>query len=455
MTASPKAGPKGANAVPTDGIVVVGLSHKTAPVEVRERFSVSDGALPALLARLSARPEISETLFLSTCNRVEVFARASGADHEPALRAVREVLGEHACVASHEELGSYLYEREGEEAVRHIFRVTASLDSMVLGEPQILGQVKEAYDLANASGALGNLLGRCVTRAFSVAKRVRTETQLGAGTVSISSVAVDLARSIFGDLSGHTVLLVGAGEMAEAAAKSLGKGARSIRVCNRSFERAALLAQTFGGTAAPLDQLEEEMVLSDIVVVSTASRSYVIGKDLVKRVMKRRRGRTLFIVDISVPRNVDPAAHEDVDNCFVYNVDDLEQTVAEGLRARKSEAVAAEAIVATELEEWKSWVRGLDVQPTIVGMRAKTRAVLHAELERSLSGKLRHLGADERAALTQMMDAAVNKLLHGPTSRLKGEGATDLVRAARALFDLEDEREEAPQLSDGEKRVEH
>ncbi len=433
--------------------MVVGLSHKTAPVEVRERFAVSEGALPELLARLSARPEIAETLFLSTCNRVEVFARAAGSVHDDALRAVREVLREHARVTSHEELGAFLYEREGEEAVRHIFRVTASLDSMVLGEPQILGQVKEAYDLATAAGALGNLLGRCVTRAFSVAKRVRTETALGAGTVSISSVAVDLARSIFGDLSGHTVLLVGAGEMAEAAAKSLGKGARSIRVCNRSFERAAALAQTFGGTAAPLDQLEEEMVLSDIVVVSTASRTYVIGKDLVKRVMKRRRGRTLFIVDISVPRNVDPAAHEDVDNCFVYNVDDLEQTVAEGMRARQGEASAAEAIVTAELEEWKSWVRGLDVQPTIVGMRAKTRAVLHGELERSLAGKLRHLGEPERAALAQMMDAAVNKLLHGPTSRLKSEGSGELVRAARAIFDLEEDREESP--SAPEERVEH
>lgn len=443
-----------------EGIVVVGLSHKTAPVDVRERFAVSEGALPALLARLSARPEIAETLFLSTCNRVEVFARsANGEGHsEEVLRAVREVLREHASVPSTEDLRSYLYEREGEDAVRHIFRVTASLDSMVLGEPQILGQVKEAYDLATASGALGNLLGRCVTRAFAVAKRVRTETALGAGTVSISSVAVDLARSIFGDLTGNTVLLVGAGEMAEAAAKSLGKGARSIRVCNRSFERAAQLAQSFGGTAAPLDQLEEEMVVSDIVVVSTASRSYVIGKDLVKRVMKRRRGKTLFIVDISVPRNVDPAAHEDVDNVFVYNVDDLEKTVAEGLRARKGEAVAAEAIVSAELDEWKNWVRGLDVQPTIVGMRAKTRAVLHGELERSLAGKLKHLGPAERAALAQMMDSAVNKLLHGPTSRLKSGDSADLVRAARTLFGIEDESDtgHAEGPGDGaEKRVEH
>ncbi len=435
-------------------IVVVGLSHKTAPVDVRERFAAGSDALPALLARLSARPEIAETLFLSTCNRVEVFARASGAAPDAAFHAVREVLREHAAVSTHDELGGYLYERDGEEAVRHIFRVTASLESMVLGEPQILGQVKEAYDLAVEAGTLGSLLGRCVTRAFSVAKRVRTETALGAGTVSISSVAVDLARSIFSDLEGHSVLLVGAGEMAEAAAKSLGKGARSIRVCNRSFERAAQLAQTFGGSAAPLEQLEEELVLSDVVVVSTASRSFVITRDLVRRVMKRRRGRTLFIVDISVPRNVDPEAHE-IDNVFVYNVDDLESQVAEGMRARKGEAAAAEAIVAIELDEWRSWVRGLDVQPTIVGMRAKTRAVLHGELERSLAGKLRHLGDAERAALGQMMDAAVNKLLHGPTARLKAGESADLVQAARALFDLHDEPTEGTARAGDESRVEH
>ncbi len=419
-------------------IVVVGLSHRTAPVEVRERFAAASEALPLLLARLAARSEIAETLFLSTCNRVEVFARARAPMPETAFHAVREVLRDHAALSSHEELSGYLYERDGEEAVRHIFRVTASLESMVLGEPQILGQVKEAYDLAVEAGTLGNLLGRCVTRAFSVAKRVRTETALGAGTVSISSVAVDLARSIFGDLTGHSVLLVGAGEMAEAAAKSLGKGARSVRVCNRNFERAAQLAQTFGGTAAPLANLEEELVLSDVVVVSTASRDFVITRDLVKRAMKRRRGRTLFIVDISVPRNVDPEAH-DVDNVFVYNVDDLESQVAEGLRARQGEAAAAEAIVAAELDEWRTWTRGLDVQPTIVGLRAKARAAMLGELDRSLAGKLRHLGEPERAALAQMVDSAVNKLLHGPTARLKSGDSAELVAAARALFDLRDD----------------
>ncbi|HEY2509916.1 MAG TPA: glutamyl-tRNA reductase, partial [Polyangiaceae bacterium] len=230
-------------------IVVVGLSHKSAPVDVREKFATGADVLPQVLARLSSRRELSEVMFLSTCNRVEVMASAEKAsDARAASRAIRESLQEYAGLGSAAELEPYLYVRDGMEAVRHIFRVSASLDSMVLGEPQILGQVKDAFDAATSAGTLKHYLGRCVNRAFTVAKRVRTETALGAGTVSISSVAVDLARKIFGDLSDHAVLLVGAGEMAEAAAKSLGKGARSVHVCNRSFDRAAALAAQFGGS---------------------------------------------------------------------------------------------------------------------------------------------------------------------------------------------------------------
>jgi glutamyl-tRNA reductase len=383
-------------------------------------------------------------MFLSTCNRVEVIGLASGkSGAEAALaaasRAMRETLKDHIGAGSVDELSDWLYERSGEEAVRHIFRVAASLDSMVLGEPQILGQVKDAYDAAVAAGALRNHLARCVNRAFTVAKRVRTETQLGAGTVSISSVAVDLARRIFGDLQDHTVLLVGAGEMAEAAAKSLGKGSKAIRVCNRSFDRAATLAAAFGGTAAPLEQLESELSLSDVVVTSTSSKTYVVTKEAVKRVMKARKGRTLFFIDIAVPRNVEPGVHE-LDNVYVFNVDDLEHEVAENLKARHKEVAAAEAIVASELEEWGKWARALDVQPTIVALRAKTRGVLVAELERSLGSRLKHLGESDRAALSQMIESATNKLMHAPTTHLRQAASSsdggDLVRAAQQLFDL-------------------
>jgi glutamyl-tRNA reductase len=425
-------------------VVVIGVSHKTAPVDVRERFAAGSEILPELLARLTSRPELEEAMFLSTCNRVEVIGLSKpGKSLEDATRsasrAIREALREHIGASSIDDLSEWLYEKSGDDAVRHIFRVAASLDSMVLGEPQILGQVKDAYDAAVAAGALRSHLSRCVHRAFTVAKRVRSETQLGAGIVSISSVAVDLAKRIFGDLKHSTVLLVGAGEMAEQAAKSLGKGAKSIRVCNRSFDRAATLAATFGGTAAPLEQLELELAISDVVVASTSSKTFVITKDLVKRVMKQRKGKTLFLIDIAVPRNVDPDVHA-LDNVYVYNVDDLEQEVAENMKARQSEVAAAEAIVDAELEEWAAWARGLNVNPTVVALRAKTRGVLVAEVERSLGGRLKHLTEGDRAALAQMIESMTNKLLHAPTTRLKQAAASsdagDLVHAMHHLFDL-------------------
>ena len=427
-------------------VVVIGVSHKTAPVDVRERFAAGAEILPELLARLTSRPELDEAMFLSTCNRVEVIVLAKAGKSledakRAASRAVREALREQIGASSIEDLGDWLYEKSGDDAVRHIFRVAASLDSMVLGEPQILGQVKDAYDAAVAAGALRSHLARCVHRAFTVAKRIRSETQLGAGIVSISSVAVDLAKRIFGDLGTSTVLLVGAGEMAEQAAKSLAKSAKSIRVCNRSFERAATLAATFGGTAAPLDQLEAELVISDVVVASTSSKSFVITRDLVKRVMKQRKGKTLFLIDIAVPRNVDPEVHK-LDNVYVYNVDDLEAEVAENMKARQGEVLAAEEIVAAELSDWAAWARGLNVNPTVVALRARTRGVLVAELERSLSGRLKHLVEGDRAALAQMVESATNKLLHAPTTRLKHAASTsdadagDLVHALHHLFDL-------------------
>jgi glutamyl-tRNA reductase len=429
-------------------IVVVGLSHKSAPVEIREKLAVAETELPAVLSELMAHAHVGEAMFLSTCNRVEAYVAPKRGDATASelAHAVKSVFAARTGSARVDE--THLYDREGEEAVRHIFRVAASLDSMVLGEPQILGQVKDAYDVAVENNALGHFLGRCVHRAFSVAKRVRTETALGAGTVSISSVAVDLAKRIFGDLTDHTVLLVGAGEMAEAAAKSLGKGAKSIRVCNRSLPRAAELAAQFGGAASKLEALEDELTLADVVVTSTGSPTFVITRDMVKRVMKARKGRTLFFVDIAVPRNVDPEIHK-IDNVYVFNVDDLEGQVKEAMKARKAEVTAAEAIVAKELDEFRVWSRGLDVAPTIVALRAKTKAVLTTELERSLGGRLKHLTEGDRAALAQMMESATNKLLHMPTTRLKqaasGEdGSADLVRAAQHLFDLPDvaEREE-------------
>jgi len=424
-------------------ILVVGLSHRTAPVEVRERLSAGADVLPVVLSRLAARAELEEVLFLGTCNRVEVLAHvreSGGAGVEKGLRAIREELARHGGVAHDAELAPFLYDKRGDEAVTHVFRVAASLDSMVLGEPQILGQVKDAYDAAVEAGALKGMLGRCMSRAFAVAKRVRTETAIGAGSVSISSVAVDLARRIFGDLSDHAVLLLGAGEMAEAAARSLGKGARALCIVNRSFDRAAALAGTMHASAVPWDQLEAELVQADVVVASTGSPTAVVTRDMVKRAMKARRGRTLFFVDIAVPRNVEPAVHG-IDNVYVYNVDDLEKEVARGLAARHGEVEAAERIVGDEVQQFLAWTRGLEVQPTVVALRTKARAVLMAELERSLGGRLKHLSEADRAALTQMMESAVGKLLHAPTTKLKAraseaDDAGELAAAMRFLFDL-------------------
>jgi glutamyl-tRNA reductase len=423
-------------------ILVVGLSHKTAPVEVRERLSAGAEALPVVLSRLAARTELQEVMFLSTCNRVEVVALARDQSVDDAMRAIREELAHHGGLSQDSELAPYLYDKRGDEAVTHTFRVAASLESMVLGEPQILGQVKQAYDAALAAGALKGMLGRCVSKAFTVAKRVRTETSIGAGTVSIASVAVDLARRIFGDLENHSVLLLGAGEMAEAAAKGLSKGARAVRICNRSFDRAATLAATMHASATPWDQLEQEMVQADVVVASTASRTAVVTRDMVKRAMKARKGRTLFFVDIAVPRNVDPAIHG-LDNVFVFNVDDLEQEVARGMKARHAELASAEKIVKDEVDQFLSWTRGLQVQPTIVAMRTRAHAVLFGELERSLASRLKHLPEGDRAALSQMLESALGKLMHAPSAHLRtrasnGDDAGELASALRLLFDLKE-----------------
>jgi glutamyl-tRNA reductase len=435
-------------------IVVVGLSHRTAPLEVRERLVAGADALPAVLARLAGREELAEVMFLSTCNRVEVVALVQGeALLESGLAAIREELARQGGAANGDQLAPYLYEKQGDEAVRHVFRVAASLDSMVLGEPQILGQVKDAYDAAVAAGALRGTLARCISRAFSLAKRVRTETAIGAGTVSISSVAVDLARRIFADLDERIVLLLGAGEMAEAAARSLGKGARALRICNRSFDRAAALAGDMQAAAVPWEGLEAELAQADVVVASTASARPIVTRDMVRRAMKARKGRSLLFVDIAVPRNVEPEAHA-IDNVYVFNIDDLEQEVARGMKARHAELDAAEAIVAEEVAQFLVWTRGLEVQPTVVAMRAKARAVLFSELERSLSGRLKHLVEDDRAALAQMLESGVSKLLHAPTTKLKaraadGNDAGELAAAVRFLFDLE-EAEASAQAARGE-----
>jgi glutamyl-tRNA reductase len=421
-------------------IVVVGLSHKTAPIEVRERLAIGRDALPEVLGRITAHPAVGEAVVLSTCNRVEVYAAPPGRGGGPnelrdATHAVTSVLAGMGGNG----VNGHLIKSHGNEAIVHLFRVAASLDSLVIGEPQILGQLKDAIDVARGTKCLGATLGKAMHRAVRVGKRVRTETAIGEGQVSVSSVAIDLAREIFGELKGHTALLVGAGEMAEAASKLLVRAGARLIVVNRSPERATALAADVGGEARPWSELERSMVDADIVVSSTASPRYVITTDLVKGARKARKGRSLFLIDIAVPRDVDPAVNE-LDNVYLYDVDDLSKIVNDSRQGRAVEANRAEAIAQEEAQSFLTWTLEQALTPAIVGLRGRTRAVLTAEVDRSLAGKLRHLPAADREALAMMIEAMTNKLLHGPVTRLRelaaDPRAEDYVDAVRDLWDL-------------------
>ena len=443
--------------------VVVGLSHKTAPIEVRERLAIGRDALPEVLDRLLREPAIGEAMVLSTCNRVEVYAApkrqriSSGrfdpgappgetTDLEDVARAITSVLES----IGGREATSHLTRAQGKAAVRHLFRVAASLDSLVLGEPQILGQLKDAIETARERKALGPTLSKATHRAVRVGKRVRTETALGAGQVSVSSVAVDLAQQIFGELAGHVVLLVGAGEMAEAASKLLVRAGARLVLVNRSPERAAALARDLGaGEVRPWGDLSRSLVEADIVISSTSSPGYVITRDLVKTAGKGRRGRSLFFIDIAVPRDIEPSVNK-LDNVFLYDIDDLSQIVAESLEGRAAEATRAEAIALEEATSFEAWTLERALTPTIVGLRERTRAMLLAELQRSLAGKLKHLPGADRDALRVMIEAATNKLMHAPTARLRALATdprgSELAEAVRELFELNEGSADEPTI---------
>jgi glutamyl-tRNA reductase len=422
-------------------LLVLGMSHRTSPVDLRERLAVDGPALTESVRALHAATGVPEVVLVSTCNRVEVYV--GGEDRERTLRTVRQWLDERAG----ESVGSYLYVHHGHEAVRHTFRVAASLDSMVVGEPQILGQVKEAYAAARAGGAVGTLLDRCFSHAFAVAKRVRSETAIASGSVSVSSIAGDLATKIFGDLDGRRVLLVGAGEMGEQAAKHLRSSGATLHVVNRSLDKARALAEEHGGQARGLEHLAEELSLADVAVASTSSPRFVITPELMRGVIKARRHKPLFLIDIAVPRDVDPRVGE-MDNVFLYDVDDLEQVAQENLSARRREAEKAERIVNAEVLAFEKWRRTGALKPTIVGLRKRVKGVLEAELERTLP-RLGEVSERDRRSLNKMIDAMTNKLLHRAISELKdgadGPDGEVLVETARRLFGLEEQEEEAPE----------
>ena len=416
---------------------LIGINHKTAPVEVRERLAIPDARLGEAMKRLAEHPGVDEGLILCTCNRVELITRSNNGNAD--LRGfIREYFRlEPSAYEPH------LYEYRENEAVRHLFRVTSSLDSMIVGEPQILGQVKVAYTTARDVGAVRSRLDQLFTRAFAVAKRVRTETAIGSSSVSVASVAVELAKKIFGSLQGKHVYLVGAGKMSELAARHLiANGASSIFVANRTFERAARMANAFNGQAIHFNELYETCDRADIVITSTGAPAAIFRKEHGERFMSRRKGRPMFFIDIAVPRDIDPAMNQ-VDGIFLYDIDDLQQAVASGMADRANEAKRAEAIVDTEVEGFEARLRALDVVPTIIALQEQLEVIRRDEIERART-RLGDLTPEQEQALESLTRGIVNKIVHPPISVLKASAAgTDvheMVDLVHRVFNLKARR---------------
>ncbi|MFZ3208859.1 MAG: glutamyl-tRNA reductase [Geobacteraceae bacterium] len=418
-------------------IVVVGLSHKTASVEIREKVAFAPNQMEKPLREVVALPDITEGLIVSTCNRVEIYATTH--DIAAAMARLKRFLADYHQI-SLATLEQHLYTFHGESAVRHLFRVASSLDSMVVGEPQILGQIKAAYGFAAEYKSSGVILNRFLHKAFSVAKRVRTETRIASSAVSVSFAAVELAKKIFGDLSDKTVLLIGAGEMCELAAKHfLNNGVRGVMVTNRTFERAERLAEEFGGRAIRFEDLFDQLHRADIILSSTGAPHHIIGQKDVEEVIRRRRQKPMFFIDIAVPRDIDPKVNE-VENVYLYDMDDLQGVVASNLEQRGKEAEKAEEIVSQEIGQFSRWLSSLEVTPTIVALRTQFDEIRRAELSRTL-GNWKDISPDAEKRVEALTSAIVNKILHTPTSHLKqtGQGGrTDLyIDALRNLFELE------------------
>lgn len=420
-------------------VILVGLNHRTATVEIRERISFPEEGLDRYVKALQDLPSIAEGIILSTCNRVEICA----ATQEP-QRGIEEIkcflAQQHDLPLS--EFEDTLYVLQGEELVKHIFRVASSLDSMVVGEPQILGQIKEAYRTAHAARTTGTLLNKLLHKAFSVAKRVRTETSIGDRAVSVSFVAVELAKKIFAHLEGREVLIIGAGEMCELAAQHLVRGGiKKVLVTNRTWERAMELAERFHGEAIPFSELPHALIRTDIVISSTGSPDFLVKKEEVSSIMRRRKHSPLFFIDIAVPRDIDPQINT-VDNVYLYNIDDLQEVAETNIKDRQREAREAEAIVAAEVEKFCRWYQSLEVVPTIVSLQKKVEGIREKELHKTLAA-LPQLSDKEKRALEVLSEAIVKKIIHGPVTLLKktgrnseGEGYVDVVKK---LFRLDEE----------------
>lgn len=421
-------------------LVVLGLNHETAPVELREKLNIPEARIQEHISLLKNKaPDVVEEVILSTCNRVEIYARVKSV--KKGVEELKTFLCQYHEIAMEDlEKATYIYVLE--EAVEHLFKVSSSLDSMVVGEPQILGQVKGAYKAARELNATGAILNNLFERSFSVAKRVRNETAIAENAVSVSYAAVELARKIFDDLTSKTALLIGAGEMIELAARHLvAQGVETVLVSNRTYERAVELARDFNGEAVRFDLLHEELKRCDIVISSTGAPHFVVRKDLAEKVIYDRGNRPMFFIDIAVPRDIEPSVNE-IDNCYVYDIDDLKSVVEANMAEREREAKKAEDIIRREVTDFLIWLDHLEVAPTITALRRKADAARRSELDKTLK-RLTDLSGKDREAIEKMTAAMMNRFLHDPTVNLKKSAETEKgaesLHALRDLFNLDDE----------------
>jgi glutamyl-tRNA reductase len=441
-------------------VFVVGISWRTAAVAVREKLAFREDELGDTLRMMKVQlPDVTEALLISTCNRVEIYGVAKpGAD---ATGAVRKFIAESR-KQKPSAMADVLYDYRGSDAVRHVFRVASALDSLVLGEAQILGQLKESYAVAQGAGTSGPMLGRCLERAFGVAKRVRSETTIARGASNVSTVAVELASRVFGDLSGKSVLVIGAGKMSRLAARHLyANGAKHIIVTNRSPEKAEALAAEIDGIAKPFEQLQDLLAEADVVISSTGAREPILTKALFKKVTKARRYRQMMVIDIAVPRDAEPDVGK-LENVFLYDIDDLEKVVALNLAERAKAAEHAGRIVEHEAGQFEHWLRSQGVVPTIRALREKFAHIADAEVQKALDqlSRKEHTREQQREVVQRVVQLVVNKLLHQPTTALReavGDEATLRAEVLCQLFDLQPapgERESQPALPQDEVKEE-
>jgi glutamyl-tRNA reductase len=420
-------------------IVLVGINHKSAPIEVRERLAFTEAACASGLRTLVDGEVIREGLIVSTCNRVEVLTETDNRQLTETTERVTQFLSRTDSLPR-SLFEPHLYQHTDDQAIRHLFRVTSSLDSMVVGEPQVLGQVRRAYSIALSAGTAGRVLNRLVHHSFHVAKRVRNETGIGSNAVSISYMAVELGKKIFNSLKGRTALLIGAGEMAELSARHLvNAGVSRVLLANRSKEPAERLAKEFGGEAVGLDNLARHLADADIVICSTTAGEFVITEELAREALSKRRNRPAFFIDISVPRNIDPAVGS-LPNVFVFDIDDLESVVTSNIREREREAERAELIVESEIMQFQQSLRALDIGPTIGALKQKLQDIAKLELARQRN-RLGSLTPDQEAAIEALLMATVNKIAHPVLSHIRSShetSDTENIQAWRDIFGLEE-----------------